>query len=656
MANKPQSRSDEPKQMSYKLLKTITDDFDESRIIGSGGFGTVYKGMLLDGQVIAVKVFRMAGMLDDSQFQKEFKNLRALNHPNIVKLVGFCNESKEERGEFEGKQVTAHSMHTALCMEYLDGGSLQEHISDENTGLNWRTRYKIIRGVCEGLKHLHEGRDLLHLDLKPHNILLDKNKVPKIADFGLSRLFGEENKAGTSPMGTRGYCPPDKKITKGFDIFSLGVVILKIMTGHEGYERIEDMGTEEFFHHVHDTWRCRLGEILSPRSLDAYCNQVKKCTEIGLECIKWNRLDRPTIGHILSTLTETEKVILDLGIQIEQFREEKPIQKRLSPEIVEDGSTSKTKESKISILSTPPKELPLDFLKKITDDFSDKLRLGGDEFGTAYKGILQDGEVIVVKRLKEDSPVPRDKVFINEIQNIMVLRHENIVRLVGYCTQGQKKVVENDGKYIVAETVESLLCYEYLPMGNVYKYIFVESRKSDWDIRFKVIKGICSGLHYLHSRHIIHMDIKPENVLLDNNMVAKIGDFSMSRLFGQEQTRANTENIVGSYGFMAPEYLYGGEISTHTDIYSLGLTIIEIVTIEKNKRIKDEPSARRFVEQVREKWTYDHIVSVHPTEDAISLQQIKACIEIGLECVEIDRKKRPSMETIVNRISGTFQC
>jgi serine/threonine protein kinase len=309
-------------------------------------------------------------------------------------------------------------------------------------------------------------------------------------------------------------------------------------------------------------------------------------------------------------------------------------------------------ENKQTVLSTLPKDLPLDFLRTITDQFSEERVIGTGAFGTVYTGTMPDKQTIAVKKLAENAPVARDKAFTNEVQNIMALQHDNIVKLVGFCHEGQKKVVLNNGRYIVADVFESLLCYEYLPMGSLQKNLFDKPINMAWDTRFKIIKGICDGLLFLHRIPIIHMDLKPQNILLDNNMTPKIADFGLSRLFGQEQTRANTQNVVGSYGYIAPEYLYRGEISTQSDIYSLGLLIIETTTGEQNNPQHNEPSARPFIERVRQIWTEGHIASRYSMLNANGLQEVRVCIEIGLECVCIDRKGRPSVESIVERLDG----
>jgi disease resistance protein RPM1 len=207
-----------------------------------------------------------------------------------------------------------------------------------------------------------------------------------------------------------------------------------------------------------------------------------------------------------------------------------------------------------------------------------------------------------------------------------------------------------------------LICYEYLPQGSLKKTLFgekaiqFESSKEDWDTRFKIIKGICQGLLFLHKLDIpiIHMDLKPENILLGENFVPKITDFALSRVFGQEQTRKCTQTVVGSYGYMAPEYLYRGEVSAQSDIYSLGLMIIEITTKEQNCPDEKQPAARKFIAEVTNNWQQVHIASKYSSLDTESLKQVKECILIGLECVNIDRKLRPSIETIVDRLSGTY--
>uniref|UniRef100_A0A452XBP2 non-specific serine/threonine protein kinase n=1 Tax=Aegilops tauschii subsp. strangulata TaxID=200361 RepID=A0A452XBP2_AEGTS len=193
-------------------------------------------------------------------------------------------------------------------------------VSDENTGFTWHIRYKIIKGICVGLQYLREGEHpIMHFDLKPDNILLDENMVPKIADFGLSKLFGEENTKKT--MSSAGTC-----------------------------------------------WRKRLRGTLSHTSLEVYCNQVKRCIEIALDCLISNRQERPTIQDIVSSLNETETMIGDRGMQNEQFSEddgESTLPSDLSSITISSGPSSAE-----NFPSVEPRVMPWSLLKEMTDDFS----------------------------------------------------------------------------------------------------------------------------------------------------------------------------------------------------------------------------------------------------------------------------------------------
>ncbi|XP_066337096.1 receptor-like serine/threonine-protein kinase SD1-7 [Miscanthus floridulus] len=279
-----------PKVMSLETLKEITNNFSIDRKLGSGTFGIVYKGVQ-DGEEIAVKQLQTQGHDDEEEFMKEFENLWRLRHPNVVQLLGYCYEIKREVVALgDGRFVLADNIYRALCFEYMHNGSLRKHLYDEYHGHDWQTRFKIIKGTCEGLKYLHEGleRPMYHLDLKPENILLDKNMVPKLADFGLSKLVhNNQTQVTQSCIGTRGYLPPeyieDNLVSNKLDIFSLGV--------------------------VYTNWRDRLKGMLSCTSLEAECHQVKGCIEIAINCIDADRQKRPTIGEVVCRLNELEHVI-----------------------------------------------------------------------------------------------------------------------------------------------------------------------------------------------------------------------------------------------------------------------------------------------------------------------------------------------------------
>ncbi|KAF8730984.1 hypothetical protein HU200_016863 [Digitaria exilis] len=265
--------------------------------------------------------------LDEEQFLNEFKNLSRLQHPNIVRLVGYSHEIQKTIVNHKGRWIFGERIRMALCFEYMHSGSLDEHLSDEYNGLDWDVRYTLIKGICKGLKYLHEELrpPIYHLDLKPANILLDENMLPKIADFGLSRFFADKcTQITKSSIGTLGYLPPEyierQIISDKFDIFSLGVVIIKIVTRPKGYFRSAEMAPQEFVELTHNNWRKRL-QATSLHLLELYSKQVKKCVEIALSSIVADRHKRPSIGDIVKELdddTETDSQILTTSSQVRE--------------------------------------------------------------------------------------------------------------------------------------------------------------------------------------------------------------------------------------------------------------------------------------------------------------------------------------------------
>ncbi|CAL4988562.1 unnamed protein product [Urochloa decumbens] len=316
--------------VSFQFLREITDGFSEEQIIGKGAFGVVYKGVTKNGDDVAVKKLNLRDVhLDYKQFQNEFFNLMKLKHENIVEILGYCYEIVEKPFIMpDGSKVSVEETYTALCLEYMHNRSLQQHLSDEFHGLEWNIRFQIIKGICKGLKYMHKEleKPIYHLDLKPDNILLDKNMVPKIADFGLSRIVGEEPTRTTkNPYGTPGYQPPEYidrcEISDKFDIFSLGVIMIRILSGLNGYPRCLDISSEEFIDQVQTNWRNRLqATCITDSLLEAYCHQVKTCAHIALNSVVQDREKRPDIVYITKKLNEIE--IDDFGQTSEAYYEQ----------------------------------------------------------------------------------------------------------------------------------------------------------------------------------------------------------------------------------------------------------------------------------------------------------------------------------------------
>ncbi|KAK3145557.1 hypothetical protein QOZ80_3BG0254430 [Eleusine coracana subsp. coracana] len=454
-----------PRNPPLELLKHITNDFSSEHEVGHGAFGVVYKGILESGQVVAVKKLVQTSGVHDRRFQNEVDSLLMLEHKNIVKLLGSCYQVENKLVEKNDRYIQSTVPEKLLCYEYCTNGSLDNYISGEFSRIDWPMRFKIIMGICDGLHFLHEGRTeaIVHLNLKPSNILLGNNMVPKIADFGLSRLFGEEQTRilTQNVVGWIGYMAPEYhyrgEISVKSDIFSLGVLILEIVTGLKKNTNSQDISSKFFIDNVRKNWIEKTYIKSKYPTLDEeYLPQVQRCIDIGLKCVQTDPNKRPVVGRIIHKLKEI------------------------------NGCLEKQQQPSYAF----PREANLQFVKDITMNFSSEREIGRGSFGVVYKGVIPNGEVVAVKRLQVDSPTNKDKQFMNEVRSLMDLKHRNMVKLIGYCYDVQKKLVESSGKYTLVEMGERLLCYEYLPRGSLDKYLCGESHELNWNLCFKIIHGM----------------------------------------------------------------------------------------------------------------------------------------------------------------------
>nr|XP_043619913.1 leucine-rich repeat receptor protein kinase HPCA1-like [Erigeron canadensis] len=285
---------------SFEELKQCTNNFSEENIIGSGGYGKVYKGILNNGQLIAIKRARQGSLHGAQEFKTEIELLSRIHHKNVVALVGFCYE--------EGEQM--------LVYEYISNGTLKENLSGK-TGirLNWMWRLRVALDSAKGLTYLHElaNPPIIHRDIKSNNILLDHHLNAKVADFGLSKLLGEEGKGyvSTQVKGTLGYMDPEyyttQQLTEKSDVYSFGVVLLELLTARspirkgkyivkEVSEVFDKSGDPNGLYNILDP--C-LG---SPETLGG----LTKFVNLAMSCVKASGAQRPNMGEVVR---EIESII-----------------------------------------------------------------------------------------------------------------------------------------------------------------------------------------------------------------------------------------------------------------------------------------------------------------------------------------------------------
>ncbi|KAI3800331.1 hypothetical protein L1987_28420 [Smallanthus sonchifolius] len=313
--------------------------------------------------------------------------------------------------------------------------------------------------------------------------------------------------------------------------------------------------------------------------------------------------------------------------------------------LMSEGIIVQSKKDYSCETTTDDLELPLfDFttLTIATNNFSDENKLGQGGFGCVYKGILMEGKIIAVKRLSRTSGQGVEELK-NEVRLIVKLQHRNLVRLLGCCI----------------EVEEKLLVYEYMKNKSLNTFLFDKenSAQLNWQKRFDIISGIARGLLYLHqdSRlRIIHRDLKASNVLLDKEMNPKISDFGMARIFGGDQTEAETKKVVGTHGYMSPEYAMDGLFSIKSDVFSFGVLMLEIVSGKKNRGFYYSSNQLNLLGHTWNLWTQGKALELldESIRAEFSKDEVLRCIQIGLLCVQEHAEDRPNMSKVLLMLSS----
>ncbi|XP_010913053.1 cysteine-rich receptor-like protein kinase 6 isoform X2 [Elaeis guineensis] len=286
--------------------------------------------------------------------------------------------------------------------------------------------------------------------------------------------------------------------------------------------------------------------------------------------------------------------------------------------------------------------LDLSMLRTATANFSEENKLGVGGFGAVYKGILPNGQELAAKRLSTTSRQGLAELK-NELVLVAKLRHKNLVRLLGVCLEEQEK----------------LLVYEYVPNRSLDTVLFdpIKREQLHWERRHKIIRGIARGLLYLHEDSqlkIIHRDLKAGNILLDADMNPKISDFGLARLFGGDQSQSITTRVVGTFGYMAPEYVMHGQLSVKSDVYSYGVLVLEIITGRKNSSFSNSESGKYLLSYIWEQWNKGTVLEILDPclGNHCPTTEVLRCIQIGLLCVQENPSDRPDMSTVVMMLNS----
>ncbi|KAL8252309.1 hypothetical protein R6Q59_036002 [Mikania micrantha] len=655
----------------FEFLEILiaTDNFDESLVIGSGGFGKVYKGNVTVGTNIVVAAIKRLDSMSNQgadEFWAEVEMLSLLRHCNLVSLIGYCNYEKE----------------MILVYEYMPNRTLNDHLHELRTPLSWLQRLNICIGAGRGLHYLHTGTGIasgvIHRDVKSSNILLHESWAAKISDFGLSKI-GPTNQPSTYVntliKGTFGYLDPNYyatgKLTRKSDVYAFGVVLLEVLCRKRAVDKSLDEEEWGLVTWVQDS--IKEGNLKNIIDLDIRGEISPKClkeyVKLAERCLHNSPKHRPTMAEILfslesvmaiqekfnNSLQSASRTLFGRMVNLFPFssNQENSVQGDLNLSTTSKGNNMfpLMKEVPAHFPSPSPilKEFRFSDLEKATGRFSPDLLLGEGGFGKVFLGWVKEntlapskqgvGMSVAVKRLDKES-FQGAAEWQAEVNFLGHLDHPNIIRLMGYCR----------------EELEHLLVYEYMSNKSFDRFLFSDiAELLSWGTRLSIMIGVARGLAYLHLKNIIHRDLKPSNILLNEDFNAKLGDFGLARKCGSEteETHVSTR-VMGTYGYAAPEYVTTGHMTAKCDIYGLGVVLLESVTGRKamdHQRPKGQKSLVEWATRVGpnlKKIMDPRLEGKYPQHLASKY------VAVALRCVANNPKDRPSGEEVLQSLEQIY--
>jgi serine/threonine protein kinase len=293
--------------------------------------------------------------------------------------------------------------------------------------------------------------------------------------------------------------------------------------------------------------------------------------------------------------------------------------------------------------SGAPVQFPYRELQRSTKGFKEKLGAGG--FGAVYRGVLANRTVVAVKQL--EGIEQGEKQFRMEVATISSTHHLNLVRLIGFCSEGRHR----------------LLVYEFMKNGSLDAFLFgadPPGGKLPWPARFAVAVGTARGITYLHEECrdcIVHCDIKPENILLDDQHNAKVSDFGLAKLVNPKEHRHRTlSSVRGTRGYLAPEWLANLPITAKSDVYSYGMVLLEVVSGRRNFDVSEETSRKKFSVWAYEEYDRGNVAGIMdrklPPEEDVDMAQVHRALQVSFWCIQEQPAQRPSMGKVVQMLEG----
>lgn len=703
-----------PRIFSYAELYIGSNGFSEDEVLGSGGFGKVYRAVLpSDGTVVAVKCLAEKGEQFEKTFAAELVAVAHLRHRNLVRLRGWC----------------VHEDQLLLVYDYMPNRSLDRVLfrRPENltaASLSWEQRRKIVGGLAAALHYLHEQLEtqIIHRDVKTSNVMLDSHYNARLGDFGLARWLEHEleYQARTPSMknhqfrlaestrigGTIGYLPPESFqkrsiATAKSDVFSFGIVVLEVVSGRRAVDLTfpdEQIILLDWIRGLADQRKLlQAGDNRLPDGSYGL-SDMERLMHLGLLCTLHNPQFRPNMkwvvealsGNIFgklpslpsfqshpryisissstntsasntntttSTTTPSSNTTVTTTSSIFITAIDETIYATAefgTNELSSSNSNNRSHRQRAKFMVETPREISYKEIISATNNFSDSQRVAEVDFGTAYCGVLEDGHQVLVKRLGMTKCPALQTRFSTELQNLGRLRHRNLIQLRGWCTEQGEMLVIYD--YSASRLLSHLLFHHDNRIGHSILR---------WHHRYNIIKSLAAAIFYLHEEweeQVIHRNITSSSIILDPDMNPRLGNFALAEFLTRNDhahkaaTKAN-KSVRGIFGYMSPEYMESGDATPMADIYSFGVVVLEMVCGQM--AVDFRRPAVLLVKRVHEFETRNR-----PMEEIVDIRlnceydhkELMRLIKLGIACTRSDPGLRPSMRQIVRILDGYDQC
>ncbi|KAI8010610.1 Receptor-like protein kinase FERONIA [Camellia lanceoleosa] len=649
---------------SLAEIQSITNNFNEELVIGIGGFGKVYMGFIdNDATPVAIKRLKAESNQGAEEFWTEVKMLSKLRHTHLVALIGLCSDCEE----------------MILVYEYMARGTLADQLYKRRRNqteittfhLTWEQRLHICIGAARGLDYLHTGTDqsFIHRDVKTTNILLNGKWVAKISDFGLSKSTASHSAThvSTNVKGTVGYLDPEyfytRRLTKKSDVYAFGVVLMEVLCGRPPVDtRLEEEEISLILWAQRHIKKGKVDRIIDPSLIGQITPQsLKYFVEVAYNCLHTGSKERPTMAEVVGTL---DLALLSqckgrsggiIGKVLQGIATVPKGMNRWWRERNENGF--KSGPSNDSFWEPLPDSVTRQFrrfsladIRAATNDFSEDRLIGEGGSRKVYKGYL-DGEtgIVAIKMFAAatlQSRQGRKEARVEIEVHSLLDSHPHIVSLIGFCN----------------EKSQLIGVYDYMTNGSLEDHLFnINSDPLLWKERLKICIGVARGLQHLHSsvkHRVIHRDVRPANILLDENWVAKVTDFEISKLIPNDiANELFSTGVCGTLGYMAPEYAIHGKLTKKSDVYSFGTVLLELFCAKRSLTSgpnEGEESLHRWFKSSCKRGTIDQVIDPYLI-GKIAPECFKEFVKIALSCILFQVIQRPSMDDVVTSLQLALQ-